>query len=91
VTIGSYPRLPLDSTDWQRRATAAINYLLSASEIIGDSAANIADVTAEINTSGKYEGKLVWDEDNHRLLRSDGELATDAWHVIDGITTVTPA
>ena len=91
MTIGSYPRLPLDSSDWQRRATGAINYLLSAAEIVGDTAADIADVTAEINTSSKYEGKLVWDEDNHRLLRADGELATDAWHVIDGSASVTPA
>lgn len=56
-----------------------------------DTAANIADISADINTVGKYEGLLVWDTTNKRMLRSSGSDAGDDWDVVDGSAQVTPA
>ena len=56
-----------------------------------ETAANIADATATINTADKYEGLMVWDTTNKRMLRSSGALATDDWDVVDGSVQVTPA
>lgn len=55
-----------------------------------DTAANIASVTADINTIGKYDGLYVWDTTNNRQLRSSGSLPTSAWYVVSGSTSVTP-
>jgi hypothetical protein len=54
-------------------------------------AADIADITANINVNDKYSGKRVWDSTNNRELRANGKLASDVWHVIDGSATVTPS
>lgn len=43
------------------------------------------------NTSAKFAGKLSWDTTNNRLLMAQGSLASDAWIVVDGSATVTPA
>jgi hypothetical protein len=56
-----------------------------------DSAANIADISATVNTSDKYIAKLVWDTTNNRLMRASGTAAASVWHVIDGSATVTPS
>jgi len=54
-------------------------------------AANIANIAAAINTTGKYAGLMVWDTTNKRQLRAAGALPADEWAVIDGSAQVTPA
>jgi hypothetical protein len=44
--------------------------------------AALADVTAEINTSGKYGGKLVMELDTLTLYEALGEGAGDAWRPV---------
>ncbi len=44
--------------------------------------AALADVTAEINVSGKYRGKLVTDLDTLALYEAQGEAAGDAWRPV---------
>lgn len=56
-----------------------------------DTASNIADATAAINTADKYEGQYIWDITNKRLLRAAGDIATSDWDVVDGSASVTPA
>lgn len=56
-----------------------------------DTAANIADIAAAINTTGKYSGKYVWDTTNNRLMRASGTTAASAWYVVDGSASVTPS
>ena len=58
---------------------------------VTDTATNIADVAAAINTTNKATGKMVWDTTNNRLLRASGSAAASDWHVVDGSVTVTPA
>ena len=53
-------------------------------------ATDIASVTAAINTTGKYEGLMVWDTTNKRMLRSSGSAAADEWAVVDGSAQITP-
>lgn len=55
-----------------------------------DTAANIADETASINAESKYEGLMVWDTTNKRMLRASGAAPTDDWDVVDGSASVTP-
>ena len=59
-------------------------------EMPTDTAANIADEAADINTTGKYEGLFVWDTTNKRMLRASGDAHTDDWDVVDGSVQVTP-
>ena len=54
-------------------------------------AADIAAVANAINTAGKFQGKLVWDSTNNRMMRAAGSSAASVWWVIDGSTSVTPA
>lgn len=54
-------------------------------------AANIAAKANAINTTGKINGLLVWDTTNNRLMRASGSTDTDAWWVVDGSASVTPA
>ena len=56
-----------------------------------DTAVNIADITSAINTVGKYEGLMVWDTTNKRLLRAAGSAAGDDWDVVDGSVQITPS
>jgi 2-keto-3-deoxy-L-rhamnonate aldolase RhmA len=60
-------------------------------EMPSDTAANIADIAADINTAGKYAGLFVWDTTNKRMLRASGADADSDWDVVDGSTQVTPA
>jgi len=55
-----------------------------------DTATNIIDISANINTVGKYEGLMVWDTTNKRLLRASGGDPGDDWDVVDGSAQVTP-
>lgn len=56
-----------------------------------DTAANIADQAATVNTTDKAAGKQVWDTTNNRIMVASGSGATDAWYVADGSASVTPA
>lgn len=58
---------------------------------IADTAANIADAAAAINTTGKTLYKQVWDTTNNRLMVAVGTGATDLWWVADGSASVTPS
>ncbi|WP_273280959.1 sialate O-acetylesterase [Pseudooceanicola atlanticus] len=58
---------------------------------IRETATNIADSSATINTTDKYAGKRVWDTTNARELRASGSNATDDWDVVDGSASVTPS
>ena len=60
-------------------------------EARADTAANIASAAAAINTTGKYQGRTVYDTTNHRLMVADGALSTSLWYVADGSASVTPA
>jgi len=55
-------------------------------------AAQIASITAAINTTGKFRGQLVWDTTNNRLLRASGGGASDPWYLVGwNGSQVTPA
>ena len=54
-------------------------------------ATEIADIADAVNTSGKFEGQLIWDTTNKRMLRASGSAAGDDWEVVDGSAQVTPA
>lgn len=71
---------------------SGLGYWLFNEVITKQTAADIelADIADTINTSNKYEGKMVWDSTNNRMVRANGALAADVWHVIDGSATVTP-
>ena len=53
-------------------------------------AADIASAASAINTNLKYEGRLVWDSTNNRMLRASGRGTTSAWYIVDGSGSVTP-
>lgn len=71
--------MPLTETSWAMINTASVT------------AANIADKTSAINTVGKYEGLIVWDTTNNRLMRASGSTDIAVWWVVDGSTSVTPS
>ena len=54
-------------------------------------AANIANRASTVNTIDKYEGLIIWDTTNHRLMRSEGSTDVSVWWVVDGSTSVTPS
>lgn len=56
-----------------------------------ETAANIAAVANAINTTGKAQGRLVYDTTNNRLMIASGSAAAAAWYVADGSASVTPA
>jgi len=58
-----------------------------------ETAANIADETADINTANKQAGSIVLDSTNKLLYVALGAGATDGWALIDGVgsTAVTPS
>lgn len=68
--------------------TKVSHFMVSTAE---DTAANIADATASVNTDDKFAGQYVWDTTNNRLMRASGGLATDDWWIVDGSASVTPA
>ena len=51
----------------------------------------IADKTSSVNTQGKYEGLMVWDTTNKRLMRSSGSADVSDWDCVAGTPSVTPA
>ena len=53
-------------------------------------ATDIASASSSINTTNKYEGKMIWDSTNKRLMRAAGGDAVDQWAVVDGSTQITP-
>lgn len=70
----------------------AIRGLQRATRVINDdTATNIADKDAPINTSEKRAGKLVRDTTNNRLMMARGSGATDNWDVVDASASVTPS
>jgi hypothetical protein len=71
--------MSLTSVSWQLINTASI------------SAANIASKTSSANTTGKYEGLMVWDTTNRRLMRARGATDVSPWDCVDGSVSVTPA
>ena len=66
---------------------AASGYLIIRSA----TAAQIADASNVINTSGKYTGTLILDTTNGRVMVALGGNATSNWAVADGSATVTPS
>ena len=42
----------------------------------------LSDVTADINVSGKYKGRLVTDLETLTLYEAQGEAAGDAWRQV---------
>lgn len=63
-------------------------------QVINTPAAAAADIAAKanaINTDGKYEGLLVWDSTNRRLMRARGGTDVSPWDCVDGSVSVTPA
>ena len=71
--------MALTTVSWQLINTASVL------------AADIANKTASVNVSGKYEGLMVWDSTNHRLMRARGATDVSPWDCVDGSVTVTPA
>jgi hypothetical protein len=70
--------MPLTEVSWAMINTAVIT------------AANIASKTSAANTVGKYDGLIVWDSTNNRLMRASGSTDVAVWWVVDGSTFVTP-
>jgi len=60
-------------------------------DVASYTATDIADKTANVNTTDKYEGLFVWDSTNNRLMRSNGSTDVSVWWVVDGSVSVTPA
>ena len=58
--------------------------------VIRDTAANLASLTATVNTKVKFPGKQVWDVTNNRVVFASGRAANDVWK--DGVnsTVYTP-
>lgn len=53
-------------------------------------AAQIAALASDINTKGKYAGKVVFDTTNIRLMVAAGAAASATWRVCDNSATVNP-
>jgi parallel beta-helix repeat protein len=79
------------STDGELKLVMAAGTVKNVTGEPTASAAAIAAAANSINTANKFAGKQVWDTTNNRMMRASGANATDAWHVVDGSATVTPA
>jgi hypothetical protein len=55
------------------------------------SATAIADVTNAINTTGKFQGKIIYDTTNNRLMIAASGVVAGVWWVVDGSASVTPS
>ena len=105
VQSTSSPSLPCGVGSIWRKTNGALNDTLYVKQFGTDgsgwtpmgigtvsvSAANIANKAASINTTSKYEGKLVWDTTNNRMMRANGATDVSPWYVVDGSTSVTPS
>ena len=58
--------------------------------LVQDTAANLLDVTADINTTRKRLGLMVFDTTNNRIMVASGALAADLWYIADGSASITP-
>lgn len=54
------------------------------------SAASIANSASAINTTGKVQGRVVWDSSNNIMKVAVGSSPTSAWVNADGTNPVTP-
>lgn len=71
--------MSLTSVSWQLVNTPSVT------------ATAIADKTNAINTTEKYEGLMVWDSTNKRLMRASGATDISAWDCVAGTPSVTPS
>lgn len=55
------------------------------------SAADIASAGSVVNTTGKRQGRAVWDSSNNRLKVATGSSPTSSWVNADGTNPVVPA
>jgi hypothetical protein len=85
-TSGSY-----NTTMYMKQTSVLTGWHAMASAPIDDTAAHLADKTNAINTLDKFNGKMVWDLTNTRMMRAMGSGATDTWKTLDNGVTVTPA
>jgi hypothetical protein len=70
----------------------AANPTISATMILENvAAADLADITNAINTTGKAAGRMVWDTTNTKIKVATGSAAADTWVDADGTNAVTPA
>ncbi|MDB4498277.1 hypothetical protein N9251_02940 [Gammaproteobacteria bacterium] len=58
--------------------------------LVQETEANLLDVTADINTTRKRLGLMVFDTTNNRIMVASGALAADLWYIADGSASVTP-
>lgn len=57
---------------------------------VTSSAASLGSITAQINTTGKYTGKLVIDTTNNRMVYAAGSSAGAVWWQVDGQASIPP-
>lgn len=55
------------------------------------SSTDLGDAANAVNTSGKREGKKVWNTTTKKEYRSSGSAAADPWEPVDGSTAITPS
>jgi hypothetical protein len=58
--------------------------------VVTDTSTNLADITAAVNTTGKYTGKRVWNTTTSRPVFAAGGTAGGLWVYSDGTTAHTP-
>ena len=60
--------------------------------IVSANSTNIASATAAINTTGKHQGKLVWNTSDTSIYTAAGSSATSTWWPSDtSLSSVTPS
>lgn len=80
-----------DTFEWLHKGSAVVIDNLGHHVFKTAAATDIADQVNAINTSGKAQGRAVFDTTNNRLMIASGAGATAAWYAADGSTSVTPA
>jgi hypothetical protein len=58
--------------------------------VVTDTTTNLADITAAVNTTGKYTGKRIWNATTSRPVFAAGGTAGGLWVYSDGTTAHTP-
>lgn len=82
-----------DDTESQTRGGTALTLNKVNTGLIpgrGVSAADLADITADVNTTGKQKYACVWDTDADKPLWAAGSAAGDVWKDATGATVRTP-
>lgn len=64
--------------------TSQFDGLTIDSDQAQDTNANLASKTAAINTTGKFGGKLCWDETNKKMYRAAGSTDVSDWEPTSG-------